>query len=147
GADLRRAWIPRGGLVLVVRPGGAGEYARRRHRRLGRRDASRLCGAGLSGRAPKARPRAVQLEPRTVRRLHQGGVRQMGRGRKVRRYPGGLGRGQEPNQGTRTPESSHSPWVARPRIERRARDFTKLYLRDTGEKTPAPSLPLTGNTA
>src|SRR5262249_35454907 len=39
------------------------------------------------------------LSPRTVRRLHQGGVRQMGRGREVRGYPGGLGRGHEPNQG------------------------------------------------
>jgi hypothetical protein len=71
----------------------------------------------------------------------------MGRGRKVRWYPGGLGRGHEPNQGTRTPESSHSRWGALPWAERRARDFTKLYLRDTGGKTPAPSLPLMGNTA
>jgi len=71
----------------------------------------------------------------------------MGGGREVRRYPGGLGRGHEPNQGRRTPEPSHSRWGASPWAERRARDFTKLYLRDTGGKTRAPSLPLTGNTA
>src|SRR5262249_46150838 len=90
GADLRRAWIPRGDIVLLVWPRGAGEYACRRHRRLGRRDACRLCVGELSGWAPKARPRTIQLEPRTVRRLHRGGVRQMGRGREVGRYPGGL---------------------------------------------------------
>jgi hypothetical protein len=26
-------------------------------------------------------------------------------------------------------------------------DFTKLYVRDIGKKTPAPTLPPTGNTA
>src|SRR5215831_10524078 len=64
----------------------------------------------------------------------------MGRGREVGRYPGGLSRSHEPNQAPLTPESSHSPWVARPWAERRARDFTKLYLPDTGEKTPAHTL-------
>src|SRR5262249_49508555 len=107
----------------------------------------RLCIGELSGRAPKARPRAIQLEPRTVRRVHRGGVRQMGRGREVGPYPGGLARGHEPNQGTRTQESTQSRWGASPWAERRARDFTKLYLRDTGGKTPARSLPLMGNTA
>src|SRR5436190_1060387 len=76
GADLRRAWILRDGIFVLVWPGGAGEYARRRHRRLGRRDAFRLCVGELSGWAAKARSRTIQLEPRTVRRLHQGGVRQ-----------------------------------------------------------------------
>src|SRR5262249_47760350 len=82
--------ISRGGIVLLVRPRGTGEYARRRHRRLGRRDACRLCVGELSGSAAKARPRTIQLEPRTIRRVHRGGVRQMGRGREVGRYPGGL---------------------------------------------------------
>jgi tripartite-type tricarboxylate transporter receptor subunit TctC len=93
------------GFPAMVSSGGAGEYARRRHRRLGHRDAFRLCVGELSGWAAKARPRTIQLEPRTVRRLHHGGVRQMGQGREVRRYPGGLGRSHQPNQGAHTPES------------------------------------------
>src|SRR4029453_15013898 len=35
----------------------------------------------------------------------------------------------------------------RDQAERLARNFTKLYLCDTGKKTPAPNLLLTGNTA
>jgi hypothetical protein len=55
----------------------------------------------------------------------------MGAACELGRYSGGLGRR---HAGTRRP---HVP----------ARDFTKLYLRDTDKKTPAPSLPLTGTTA
>ena len=70
----------------------------------------------------------------------------MGQGREIRRYPGGLGRSRQPNQGAHTPESEHSDGSLDlgPSI---GPDFTKLYLRDTGEKTPAHTLPLTGNTA
>ena len=91
GADLRRARAAGGDLVLVVRARGAGRDARRRHRAAGGGDAAGVCVAELPGAARKARPGAICPGPRTVCRLHQGRVRQMGGGGEIRQYPGGVG--------------------------------------------------------
>src|SRR5262245_24645391 len=89
-ADFRRARLSPRGVVLVVRARRAGADAARPRRPAGPDDAAGLCPAQLPGPPGEARPRAVRPQSRAILSLHQGRVRQMGRGGEVGAHSSGL---------------------------------------------------------
>jgi Tripartite tricarboxylate transporter family receptor len=91
-ANICRARLSGGGVILLVRSRRSGQHAGRDHRAPGAGGEASQCIAGISGEPQETRKRAICADPGAIGRVYQDRNRQVDRRGAVRQYPDRIAR-------------------------------------------------------